>query len=167
MYFCAPVLKNGENLTIKAFIVNTRSYNTVSANKNTVEHKWLIVDAKDKVVGRLATEIAHRLKGKHKPYYTPHVDCGDYIIILNADQVKFTGKKMDDKQYVTFSGYPGGQKKRTPREMLEKRPEGVIENAVRGMLPKNRLGRAMFKKLFVYTGETHPHAAQKPETLEI
>lgn len=147
--------------------MKTRSYSTVSANKNTVEPKWLIVDAKDKVVGRIATEIAHRLRGKHKVYYTPHVDCGDYIIVTNADQVRFTGNKMDDKQYVTFSGYPGGQKKRTPREMLAKRPEGVIENAVRGMLPKNRLGRAMFKKLFVYTGEAHPHAAQKPEILEL
>lgn len=147
--------------------MNTRSYNTVSANKNTIEQNWLIVDAKDKVVGRIATEIAHRLRGKHKVYYTPHVDCGDYIIVINADQIRFTGKKMDDKVYTRFTGYPGGLRKRTPKEMLAKRPEGVIESAVRGMLPKNRLGRAMFRKLFVYAGENHPHGAQKPETLDI
>ncbi len=147
--------------------VDTLSYKTQSAKKETVEHKWYIVDGENQIVGRLATQIAHILRGKHKPSYTPHVDCGDYIIVINADKVRFTGSKLDQKEYITFSGYPGGQKRRTAREQMEKKPISIIESAVRGMLPKNRLGRAMFKKLFVYTGEEHPHIAQKPEALEL
>ncbi|MEL6862801.1 MAG: 50S ribosomal protein L13 [Bacteroidota bacterium] len=144
--------------------MNTLSYKTQSAKKETVERKWYVVDAENQVVGRLASKIAHVLKGKHKPSYTPHVDTGDYVIVVNADKVRFTGNKMAKKEYLTFSGYPGGQKKRTAQEMMDKKPYAIVEHAVRGMLPKNKLGRAMFKKLFVYTDSEHPHKAQKPET---
>ncbi|NNE26827.1 MAG: 50S ribosomal protein L13 [Saprospiraceae bacterium] len=143
--------------------MDTLSYKTKSANKQTVERKWYIVDAEDKIVGRLATKMATVLRGKHKASYTPHVDTGDCIIVLNADKIRFTGSKMDQKEYITYSGYPGGQKRRTAKEMMVKNPTAIIENAVRGMLPKNKLGRAMIKKLYIYTGSEHPHAAQKPE----
>jgi len=147
----------------KTDIVNTLSYKTVSANKATVQPKWYVVDGEGEVVGRLATRIASVLRGKHKPDYTPHVDNGDYVIIINADKVRFTGNKLDEKEYQTFSGYPGGQKRRTAKEMFVKRPTMVMELAVKGMLPKTKLGRAMIKKLFIYEGASHPHAAQKPE----
>jgi large subunit ribosomal protein L13 len=147
--------------------MNTLSYKTISANKETVEQKWFVVDAEGKTVGRLCTQIAHILRGKHKPSYTPHVDCGDYIIVLNAEKVRFTGNKMNAKEYQTYSGYPGGQKIATAREVMAKHPERIIEMAVKGMLPKNRLGRAMYKKLFVYTGDVHPHAAQQPQPITL
>ena len=143
--------------------MNTLSYKTKSAKKETVVRKWYVVDGEGEVVGRLASRIASVLRGKHKPSYTPHVDTGDYVIVVNADKVRFTGSKWDQKEYITFSGYPGGQKSRTARETLAKKPIDIIENAVRGMLPKNSLGRQMYKKLFVYTGEEHPHQAQQPE----
>jgi large subunit ribosomal protein L13 len=147
--------------------VDTLSYKTQSAKKEGVERKWHIIDAEGEVVGRMCTKIASVLRGKHKPSYTPHVDTGDYVIVINAGKVRFTGNKLDQKEYQRYSGYPGGQKSRTAKEMLDKKPIGVVEAAVRGMLPKNRLGRAMFKKLFVYEGAEHPHEAQKPEKLEL
>lgn len=147
--------------------MDTLSYRTQSAKKEEVERKWHIIDAEGEVVGRMCTKIASVLRGKHKPSYTPHVDTGDYVIVINAGQVRFTGNKLNQKEYQRFSGYPGGQKSRTAKEMLDKKPIGVVEAAVRGMLPKNRLGRAMFKKLFVYEGAEHPHEAQKPEKLEL
>ncbi len=143
--------------------MNTLSYKTKSAKKEEVERKWFVVDAQSDVVGRLSTRIATVLRGKHKPSYTPHVDTGDYVIVVNAEKVRFSGNKMSQKEYQRYSGYPGGQKSRTAAEMLEKKPEDIIEKAVRGMLPKTRLGRQMIKKLYVYTGPDHPHAAQKPE----
>jgi len=146
--------------------VNTLSYKTKSANKETVERKWVLFDAEGQVVGRMCTQIATILRGKHKPSYTPHCDTGDNVIVINADKIRFTGAKMTDKQYITYSGYTGGQKKKTADQMLAKKPEFIIENAVRGMLPKNKLGRAMFTKLHVYAGDKHPHAAQKPEKVE-
>ena len=146
--------------------MNTLSFKTVSANSETVEKKWFVVDAEAEIVGRLASRVASILRGKHKPSYTPHVDCGDNVIVINADKVRFTGNKLTDKEYVSYSGYPGGQKKKTPREMLQRNPEFVLENAVRGMLPKNRLGRAIFRNLHVYAGSEHPHEAQKPEKLD-
>ena len=146
--------------------MNTLSYKTVSANKTTVQKEWYIVDAKGEVLGRLASVVAMVLRGKHKPSFTPHVDCGDYVIIINAEQIKLTGNKMTEKQYVRHSGYPGGQRMQTPEDLLSKKPTAVVEKAVRGMLPKNKLGRQMFKKLFVYTGAEHNHAAQKPETFK-
>ncbi len=145
--------------------VNTLSYKTRSVKKSEVDRQWFLIDGEGEVVGRLATQIATILRGKHKPTYTPHVDTGDNIIIINAEKVRFTGQKWAQKEYQRYSGYPGGQKRRTAAEMLEKKPIEVIEHAVRGMLPKNKLGRQMFKKLYVYTGGDHPHAAQKPETL--
>ena len=144
--------------------MDTLSYKTKSAKKEEVQRNWYVVDAQSDVVGRLATKIATVLRGKHKANYTPHVDTGDYVIVINADKVRFSGNKMDQKEYQRYSGYPGGQKKRTAAEMLEKKPTEIMESAVRGMLPKTRLGRQMFKKLFVYAGADHPHAAQKPES---
>lgn len=143
--------------------MNTLSYKTISANKQTVEHKWFVIDAEGETVGRLCTRIASVLRGKHKPSFTSHVDCGDYVIVLNADKVRFSGNKWDQKKYLTYSGYPSGQKRKTARELLAKKPHAPVENAVRGMLPKTKLGRQMFKKLFVYTGTEHPHEAQKPQ----
>jgi large subunit ribosomal protein L13 len=157
----AARLKCGNNL--KICTVKTLSYKTQSAKHEEVARNWYVVDAGTQVVGRLSTKIATVLRGKHKAEYTPHVDTGDYVIVVNADKVRFTGNKMNAKEYQRYSGYPGGQKSRTAAEMLEKKPEAIIESAVRGMLPKTRLGRQMIKKLFIYAGPEHPHAAQKPE----
>lgn len=143
--------------------MDTLSYKTKSAKSAEVDRKWFVVDADGEVVGRIATKIATVLRGKHKASYTPHVDTGDYVIIVNAEKARFTGNKLEDKVYLTYSGYPGGQKSRNAKEMFEKKPVAVLEKAVKGMLPKNSLGRAMFKKLFVYEGAEHPHGAQKPE----
>jgi large subunit ribosomal protein L13 len=140
-------------------------FTTKHANAATVKRNWYVVDGTNQTVGRMCAKIAAVLRGKNKAYYTPHVDCGDYIIVINAEKVKFTGNKTEEKEYLTFSGYPGGQKSETARELLRRRPEQVVERAVKGMLPKNRLGRQMFKKLFVYAGDKHEHAAQKPQTL--
>ena len=142
------------------------SYKTKSERKEDVVRAWYVVDAEGETVGRLASKIATVLRGKHKPSYTPHVDTGDNVIVLNASKVRFTGSKMKDKQYVSYSLYPGGQKKITPEALMKKKPYAVMERAVKGMLPKNKLGRAMFKKLFVYEGTEHPHAAQKPQKFE-
>lgn len=143
--------------------MDTLSYKTQSAKKETVARKWYIVDAEGEVVGRLCSKIAAVLRGKHKASYTPHVDTGDCVIVINADKVRFTGSKWDQKEYITYSGHPGGQKRTKAKEMIAKKPISIIENAVKGMLPKNTLGRAMYKKLFVYQGAEHPHQAQTPE----
>lgn len=132
-----------------------------------IERKWYVIDATDKTLGRLATEIASRLRGKHKPIYTPHVDCGDYIIVVNAEKVKLTGNKASQKVYRHHTGYMGGLRERSYKEMLEKHPERIVEKAVKGMLPKNSLGRQMYTKLKVYAGPEHGHQAQKPEVLEV
>jgi large subunit ribosomal protein L13 len=147
--------------------VDTLSYKTISANKNTVNKEWVVVDAKDLVLGRLASEVAKIIRGKHKPDFTPHVDCGDNVIVINADKIKLTGNKMTDKVYVRHTGYPGGQRFQTPRELLSKHPERVIEKAVKGMLPKNRLGRRLFTNLFVYADAEHPHVAQQPKEIKL
>lgn len=162
------LFESGKDLTQKNIqSVNTLSYKTVSVKKEDVARKWYIVDAENEIVGRMCTKIATVLRGKHKPEYTPHVDTGDYVIVINAEKVRFTGNKMQDKTYQRYSGYPGGQKERTAAETIAKKPADVVENAVRGMLPKNKLGRAMFKKMFVYAGEKHPHTAQQPEPLNL
>lgn len=140
---------------------------TFSARERDIEKKWYVVDAQGKTLGRLASEIVTILRGKHKPIYTPHIDCGDYVIVVNAEKVRVTGLKLDQKAYYRHSGYPGGLKTVTLRDQLKKFPERVIETAVKGMLPKNRLGRRMHKKLKVYAGPNHPHAAQKPQPLEL
>lgn len=146
--------------------MNTLSYRTVSAKPQEVERKWVIVDAENQTLGRMSSEIAKILQGKNKPSYTPHVDTGDHVIIINAEKVALSGHKMDKKVYIRHTGYPGGQRFMTPREALAKKPEFIIENAVKHMLPRTRLGRAMYKKLHVYVGTDHPHAAQQPETLK-
>ena len=135
--------------------------------KETVERKWYVVDATDMTLGRLASKVANILRGKNKAIYTPHIDCGDYVIITNCEKVKLTGNKLDDKVYYSHSRYAGGLRERTAREMIERYPEEMVEKAIKGMLPHNRLGRACFKKLFVYKGENHPHMAQKPEVLDL
>lgn len=140
---------------------------TYSAKAETVQHDWYLVDAEDKVLGRLATEIARRLRGKHKPEYTPHVDTGDYIVVINAEKVAVTGNKFEGKLYHHHTGFPGGLKTVTFRQLIEKHPTRVLENAVKGMLPKNSLGRAMMKKLKIYAGDQHNHSAQQPEPLEV
>ncbi len=147
--------------------MDTLSYKTISANKNTVHKEWVVVDANGAVLGRLASEVAKIIRGKHKTNYTPHVDCGDNVIVINADKVKLTGNKLRDKVYVRHTGHPGGQRFQTPREVLEKHPHRVIERAVKGMLPKNRLGRQLFTNLFVYAGTEHPHVAQQPKEINL
>ena len=148
--------------------MDTVSYKTVSLNKGTVEKNWVIVDADSKVLGRLSTEVAMILRGKRKPGYTPHVDCGDNVIVINADKVQMSGKKWTDKVFVRHTGYPGGQRFETPKEVKNKKSSTIlIERAVRGMLPKNRLGRELFRNLYVYEGAEHPHEAQKPVKVEI
>ena len=135
--------------------------------KETVERKWYVIDASGQPLGRVASKAAHILRGKHKPTFTPHIDCGDYVIIVNAKDVLLTGNKLEDKKYYNHSQYPGGLRTRTAKEMVEKYPKEMVERAVKGMLPKNRLGRAMYKKLFVYAGSEHKHMAQKPISMDI
>jgi large subunit ribosomal protein L13 len=139
---------------------------TYNATNETAQHGWYIVDAAGKTLGRLVSHIATRLRGKHKPEYTPHIDTGDFIIVINANQVKVTGKKTTDKIYYSHSGYPGGIKKINFQKLLAQHPERIIERAVKGMLPKNSLGRAVYRKLKVYAGSEHPHAAQQPQALD-
>ena len=140
---------------------------TYSAKRSDNKENWCIIDAKDQVLGRLASQIAYRIRGKHNPLYTPHVDTGDWVIVVNADKVRLTGNKMGEKTYYRHSGYIGGIKSQTAKEMLEKKPEDVLKKAVRGMLPKNRLGNKIFKNLFVYAGSEHPHEAQKPRQIKL
>ena len=147
--------------------MGTLSYKTISANKATVKKEWIVVDAENEVVGRLATKVANILRGKHKPSFTPHVDCGDYVIVINADKVRFTGKKLTDKVYVRHTGYPGGQRFSTPKEILAKKPTELLRMAVKGMLPKNRLGAKLINNLYLYQGTEHPHQAQKPRTITL
>jgi len=145
--------------------VNTLSYKTRSVKNEEVNRNWFVVDAENQVMGRMCTQIASVLRGKHRPEYTPHVDTGDNVIVINAGKVRFTGNKENVKIYQNYSGYPGGLKELTAAEIRARRPERLVEIAVKGMLPKNKLGNAMFKKLFVYPGPEHPHAAQQPKPL--
>jgi large subunit ribosomal protein L13 len=140
---------------------------TFTAKKEEIERGWYVVDAQGETLGRLASKIAPILRGKHKPIYTPHLDCGDFVVVINADKVRVTGRKMDQKFYYRHSGYPGGIKSISLRDQLAQHPERVVQAAVRGMLPKNKLGRRMMKKLKVYAGDSHPHAAQQPKSLEL
>ena len=147
--------------------MDSLSFKTISANAATVTKEWVVIDATNEVLGRLASQIAKILRGKNKPGYTPHVDCGDYVIVVNAEKVKLTGDKLTEKVYVRHTGYPGGQRFATAQDYLKKKPEFVIEEAVRGMLPKTRLGEAIFKNLKVYAGAEHPHAAQNPKAIKL
>lgn len=151
----------------KTHKVNTLSYKTISANKETVNKEWLIVDAENETLGRLASKVAKLIRGKHKTNYTPHVDCGDNVVVINAEKISLTGNKMEAKTYTRHTGYPGGQRFTTAREYLNKRPEVLIEKAVRGMLPKTKLGRALFNNLYVYVGSEHDQAAQKPKAIKL
>ena len=140
-------------------------FTTKHANEATVQRNWYVVDGTNQTVGRMCAKIASVLRGKNKAYYTPHVDCGDYVIVTNCEKIRFTGKKLDEKVYINFSGYPGGKKEEIAGDLLKRRPEVIIERAIKGMLPKNKLGRKMYKKLFVYAGAEHPHVAQNPQQL--
>ena len=147
--------------------MDSLSYKTISSNAATVNKEWVVIDATNEVLGRLASQVAKILRCKNKPSFTPHVDCGDYVVVINADKVRLTGKKMTDKVYVRHTGYPGGQRFATPADYLQKRPTFVLEKAVRGMLPKNRLGDAIFRNLKVYAGAEHPHTAQTPRQIKL
>ena len=147
--------------------MNTLSYKTVSANKASVTKEWVVLDATDQVLGRLAVKAATLLRGKHKPNFTPHVDCGDNVIIMNADKVRLTGNKLDEKTYVRHSGYPGGQRSETAKELLKRKPLALVEQAIKGMLPKTRLGSELFRNLYVYQGPEHPHQAQQPKLINL
>ena len=147
--------------------MNTLSYKTVTPKPAEITKEWVLVDAENEILGRLATQVARILRGKTKTNYTPHLDCGDNVIVINAEKIRFTGAKMNQKQYVHYSGYPGGQKVGTPKEMLRKKPTYVIEEAVRGMLPKNRLGAELFRNLRVFAGSEHNHEAQQPKLIKI
>ena len=140
---------------------------TFIARKDEAERNWVLVDAKDQVLGRLAADVASILRGKTKPTYTPFIDAGDFVVIINAEKIKLTGRKMEQKMYYRHSGYMGGLKERTARQVMDKKPEEIIRHAVKGMLPKNSLGRSMYKKLKVYVGENHPHEAQQPQTITL
>ena len=141
-------------------------FTTKHANEATVQRNWYVVDGTNQTVGRVCAKIAAVLRGKNKASYTPHVDTGDYVIVINCEKVKFTGNKLDEKVYLNYSGYPGGKKEEVARDLIKRRPEVIVERAVKGMLPKNRLGRKMYKKLFVYAGPNHPHIAQQPKELK-
>ncbi|MDJ1471670.1 50S ribosomal protein L13 [Cytophagaceae bacterium DM2B3-1] len=143
------------------------SYKTVSANKATAQKGWVVIDAESQVLGRLASQAAKIIRGKHKPSFTPHVDCGDNVIIINADKIRLTGNKMTDKVYIRHTGHPGGQRFKTPREFMQKNPAKIVEIAIKGMLPKNRLGRRLFTNLYVYSGSEHPHTAQQPKEVKV
>jgi large subunit ribosomal protein L13 len=147
--------------------MDTLSYKTISANKETSDKKWLVVDATGVNLGRLSSEVAYLLRGKHKPLFTPHADCGDNVIVINAEKIALTGKKWDEKVYIRYTGYPGGQRFATPKEMMAKHPTAMVEMAVRGMLPKNRLGSAVYRNLFVYAGSDHKQQAQQPTEYKI
>lgn len=147
--------------------MNTLSYKTVSANKETVTKEWLLVDAENEVLGRLASKVAYLLKGKHKVNYTPHVDCGDNIVIINAEKIKLNGNKWEQKEYIRHSGYPGGQTRLSANQLMEKKPFAMVEKAVKGMLQKNKLGAAQFRNLYVYVGSEHNHAGQNPKAINL
>ncbi|MBI9067682.1 MAG: 50S ribosomal protein L13 [Salinivirgaceae bacterium] len=147
--------------------MDTLSFKTKSANRATVEKKWVVIDANEAILGRLATGVAFTLRGKHKTDFTPHVDCGDNVIVINAEKVQLTGNKWSDKEYVRHTGYPGGQRTVNAESLMAKKPMAMVEKAVKGMLPKNRLGRELFRNLYVYAGTEHPHEAQKPELISL
>ena len=147
--------------------MDTLSYKTVSANKNTVTKEWVLVNAENQTLGRLASEVAKLLRGKHKPNFTPHVDCGDNVVVINAEKVRLTGNKWDAKQYIRHSGYPGGQSSLTAKELMERKPTAMFEKAVKGMLPKNKLGAELFRNLYVYEGEEYEQKAQKPKEIKL
>jgi large subunit ribosomal protein L13 len=155
------------DLKFKFFTVDTLSYKTVSANKENADKKWLLINAEDMVLGRLSSNAAVLLRGKHKTNYTPHADCGDYVVVINADKIKLTGAKWDDREHFKHTGYPGGQKRVSPREIFNRDQTALVKQAIKGMLPKNKLGRAIYGNLHVYAGIDHKHEAQQPKEVKI
>ena len=147
--------------------MNTQSYKTISANVKTVQKDWILVDAEDQVLGRLATQVARIIRGKHKTNFTPHVDCGDNVIVINADKVRLTGNKMEEKLYIRHTGFPGGQRELTAAQLFRRKPIAMVEKAVKGMLPKNKLGSKLFTNLYVVAGDKYNHEAQKPKTIKL
>lgn len=147
--------------------MDTLSYKTISANKETVTKEWILIDAENEILGRLASKAAFMLRGKHKTNYTPHVDCGDNVIIINAEKINLSGKKWEDKEYIRHSGYPGGQRSKTANQLMAQKPTAMVEKAIKGMLPKNKLGSALFRNLFVYAGPEHKQEAQKPKAIKL
>ncbi len=147
--------------------MDTLSYKTISANKETAKKEWVVVDATDQVLGRLCAKVAKILRGKYKPCYTPHVDCGDNVIIINADKVQLTGKKWTDRVYLNFTGYPGGQRELSPADLMKKGETRLFKRVLKGMLPKNKLGAQLLRNVYIYAGSEHPHAAQTPKTIDI
>ena len=152
---------------LKVKTVDTQSYKTVSLNANTVKKEWVVIDATDLVLGRLASRVALVLRGKNKPGFTPHVDCGDNVIVVNAEKVRLLGKKMTNRVYTRYTGYPGGQRFSTPKEILQKRPTELVRRSVKGMLPKTRLGDKLINNLYIYAGPEHPHQAQNPKSIKL
>ena len=147
--------------------MDTLTYKTISANSATVTKEWVLVDAENEILGRFSSVVAKMIRGKHKTNFTPHVDCGDNVIVINAEKIKLTGNKITEKEYIRHTGHPGGQRFATPKELLEKNPTEVIRKAVKGMLPRNRLGSVLISNLHIYTGNEHPHAAQQPKEIKI
>ena len=147
--------------------MDTLSYKTLSANSATANKNWVLIDAENETLGRLSSKVANLIRGKHKTNFTPHADCGDNVVVINAEKIKLTGNKWEDKKYITFSGYPGGQKTATAAEVMAKKPTLMVEKAVKGMLPKNKLGRAIFKNLYVYAGSEHQQEAQQPKAIKL
>lgn len=147
--------------------MDTQSYKTVSLNAATVQKEWVVIDATDLALGRLASRLARIIRGKHKPSFTPHVDCGDNVIVVNAEKIYLSGNKMTEREHVRYTGYPGGQRTITPEKVLQKKPTELVRRAVKGMLPKNRLGAQLLRNLFVYAGPEHPHQAQNPKTIKL
>lgn len=146
--------------------MNKLSYKSISAKEQDIQHDWYVADAENQVLGRFSSNIARIIRGKHKAYYTPHIDCGDNVVVINADKIRLTGKKWTDKEYNTYSGYPGGQKITTPAKLFEKDPVKILDRAIKGMLPKNRLGRKLKSHLFIYVGKEHQHEAQQPKEIK-
>ncbi len=147
--------------------MDTLSYKTKSANKKTVSKEWLLVDAEGQTLGRLASKVANILRGKYKTNFTPHVDCGDNVVVINADKISLSGNKWDDKKYIRYTGYPGGQRSQSARDLMENKPTAIVEKAIKGMLPKNRLGADLFRNLYVYAGQEHQQEAQKPKQINL
>jgi len=169
--FAAPKIMGNRNniysINLKINTVDTLSYKTVSATPASIEKEWVVVDATDQILGRLASKVAEMLRGKYKVNFTPNLDCGDNVIVINCEKVRFTGRKLTDKVYVRHTGYPGGQRFATPKELLARKPEAVVEEAVKGMLPKTRLGNKLYSNLYVYAGAEHPHQAQNPKIINL
>ena len=162
MYFCNPFIKG-----LKIYTVDTLSYKTLSANKETADKQWFVVDVDGQILGRMASKVAKVLRGKYKTNFTPHADCGDYVVIINAEKIMMTGKKMTDREIFSHTGYPGGQKRISPSQMLAKDPTSVVRHAIRGMLPKNKLGSAILRNCYIYAGAEHDQEAQKPKALNL